>query len=595
MRLRLLLALVLALPALALFPATSHAGPPLDWDIPDGHFFTQTNARPLGTTTSGYAVTNELGIPFWDEFRARGGEFVLGYPVSHRFIFDGFVTQAFQKSVFQWRPDTQEVAFLNTFEALTDKGFDEFLVDRQIPRPFPPAPDEATLPFEEVAARHLGLLDQNEAIRNVYFSFPNPIDRFGLPVSLEDFPNVFVIRAQRAAFQFWKIDTPFAAAGEVTVVNGGDLAKEAGLWPGFALVPSRAPVEFVPGPGAIQSRNPDYSMNVFVFANPTTTQRDLQNVVDAAFNWQKSLFQWRLIEGAGKGAFDFSEADRVVRATNDAGLKLIARLDFAPAWARADGRTDGPPDNPQDFGDFVFALVDRYKLGSPFGRIHAVELWNEPNLAREWGGQMPNAGQYVQLLQAGYEGAKRADPNVTVLSAGLTPTATFSNEAVPDDVFLQQMYEAGAQPFFDVLAAHAAGYNAPPETSPEEAAANPAFGGQRVFTFRRVEDLRAIMEANGDASKQVWVTEFGWTSDPIHPEYSWFRQTEEQKGEFLVRAFQWALGNWPWMGVMTVWNLPDPSWGPEREEFWWSVADPNGTPRPAYIRLSEARRSGELP
>ncbi|MHB0870203.1 MAG: glycoside hydrolase 5 family protein [Chloroflexota bacterium] len=589
----LLFALAVALPLLALSPGTGFAEPPLDWDIPDGHFFTQTNARPSGTTTSGYAVTNDMGIPFRDEFQARGGEFVLGFPVTHRFILDGFVTQAFQKSVFQWRPETQQVVFLNTFETLTDQGFDDFLAARQIPRPLPPAPDLATLPFEEVAARHLGLLDQNEAIRAFYFSFPNPIDRFGLPVSLEDFPNVFVIRAQRAAFQFWKIDAPFARAGEVTVVNGGDLAKEAGLWPGFSVVPSRALLEFVPGP--LPNRRPDYGMNVFVFGFPDTTQRDLGKVVDANFNWQETLFQWRLIEGAGKGILDFSEADRVVRASNDAGLKIMARVDFAPAWSRADGRTDGPPDNPQDFGDFIFALVDRYKLGSPFGRIHAVELWNEPNLAREWGGQMPNAAQYVELLRAGFEGAKRADPNVTVLSAGLTPTATFSAEALPDTLYLQQMYEAGARDFFDVLGAHGAGYNAAPETSPEEAAANPTLGGNRVFTFRRVEELRGIMEANGDGGKQIWLTEFGWTADPIHPEFSWFRQTEEVKADYLVRAYLWALNNWPWIGVMAVWNLPSPDWGPEREEFWWSIANPDGTNRPAYERLSEARLTGQLP
>lgn len=47
--------------------------------------------------------------------------------------------------------------------------------------------------------------------------------------------------------------------------------------------------------------------------------------------------------------------------------------------------------------------------------------------------------------------------------------------------------------------------------SPEEAAANPAYGGHRVFTFRRTEDLRDIMVRNGDGGKQVWITEFGWT------------------------------------------------------------------------------------
>jgi hypothetical protein len=51
-----------------------------------------------------------------------------------------------------------------------------------------------------------------------------------------------------------------------------------------------------------------------------------------------------------------------------------------------------------------------------------------------------------------------------------------------------------------MLGAHAAGFAAPPEVSPDEAAANEElYGGERFFTFRRVEDIRRVMEANGDA------------------------------------------------------------------------------------------------
>ena len=49
--------------------------------------------------------------------------------------------------------------------------------------------------------------------------------------------------------------------------------------------------------------------------------------------------------------------------------------------------------------------------------------------------------------------------------------------------------------------------------SPEQVASDPSYGGHRFFTFRRVEDLRAVMVKNGDASKQIWLLEFGWTSD----------------------------------------------------------------------------------
>ena len=239
--------------------------------------------------------------------------------------------------------------------------------------------------------------------------------------------------------------------------------------------------------------------------------------------------------------------------------------------------------------------MDRYKTGSPFGRIHAVEIWNEPNLSREWGDKAPNPAGYVALLKAGYEGAKRADPAVTVMTAGLTPTGTWNNEAWPDDIFLQQMYDAGAKGYFDVLGAHGAGYKAPPSMSPEQVAADPSYRRPPLLHLPPGRGPAGGDGANGDSAKQVWLPEFGWTSDTIHPAYAWHAVTEEQKAAYIVEAYHWALGNWtPWIGVMTLWNLPDPTWNLEREEYWWAIANPDGTDRPG-LHEAEGGQGNGLP
>ncbi|HEX9016185.1 MAG TPA: hypothetical protein VF960_09350 [Chloroflexota bacterium] len=637
---RLRVLLVVAFTALALcIPASTAAAPGgdlppdqasgLDYDITNGHFYTQANGSPLGTAASGYGVTNDDGVMFWDAYKAFGGPYVVGYPVTGRFTYDGFTTQVMQKMVFQWRPEVKQVYFLNTFDALHDKGKDDWLLAyRQTPKPFETTPDIG-LSWDQVVRRHQTFLEQNQAIKARYFADSDPVAHYGLPVSYADEGNSFVIRAQRATFQFWKEDVPWAKAGTVTVANGGDLAKEAGLWPQSATVPltpggqpaatpTPAPVAPTPvataaptaapasvatiqlPPGVYRAKSPEYGMNIFIMGAQSTTARDLQKERDAGFDWQKTLFQWRQIEGAGKGQFDWSESDRVVAASNNAGIKTIARLDFQPAWSRADSATatynEGPPDNFNDYGDFVYAFVNRYKTGSPYGRVPAVELWNEPNLAREWGGKNPDPAEYVALLKVGYEAAKRADPNVTVVSAGLTPTETWNSDAWPDDLYLQRMYDAGARSYFDVLGAHGAGYKAPPEMSPDQVAADPTYGGHRFFCFRRIEDLRNVMVKNGDSAKQVWLLEFGWTSDAIHPAYAWHAVTEDQKADYIVRAYKWAQTNWsPWIGVMTLWNLPAPDWTTDREEYWWSIANADGSNRPAYTKLQQARQSGYLP
>ncbi len=213
----------------------------LDYDIPGGHFYTQTNGRAPGTHPSGYAVTNEGGIPFWDVYQRLGGPDVLGYPITRRFMLDGLPVQAFQKAVFQWNPETGQVQFLNTFDLLHDRGMDSWLlVYRQVPEPLDTGPDTG-LPWEKVVDRHLAFLDQSPPIKTRFLANDSWLLHYGLPVSYRDFGQLYVVRAQRAVFQLWKVDVPWAKKGEVTVANGGDLAKEAGLWPWEAVTPENPP------------------------------------------------------------------------------------------------------------------------------------------------------------------------------------------------------------------------------------------------------------------------------------------------------------------------------------------------------------------
>lgn len=317
--------------------------------------------------------------------------------------------------------------------------------------------------------------------------------------------------------------------------------------------------------------------------------RDLDMTHQMGFGWVKHNFPWRDIEGHAKGEYDWYRTDRIVEQVNEAGLKLLVRLDHQPLWsvrALPDEliRANQPPVDYQDFGDFCQMLAERYK-----GRIQAYQVWNEPNLSREWGDQPPNPAEYTALLKLCYEGIKAADPAAIVISAGLAPTGTQPPDAMPDADFLQGMYDAGAADYFDVLGLNAPGYKAPPETSPDEAEIEDnGWGNGRWFVFRHVEDMRAIMEANGDAAKQVALLEMGWmVRQEFHPTYTWHGVTEAEQADYLVGAYQWAQQHWqPWIGLMTTIYVADADWQPEQhEQYWWSIILPDGTPRPAYAAL----------
>jgi len=342
--------------------------------------------------------------------------------------------------------------------------------------------------------------------------------------------------------------------------------------------------------------SPEYGMQAFLWWRAETAHRDLGLIRDAGFTWVKQSFAWRDIEGTAKGHFDWSRADRIVQQVNEFGLDLIARVDRQPQWAGGGYPQNGPPNNYQDYADFLYAMASRYK-----GRIRAYQIWNEPNLnvagRSEWGGRPPNPAEYTALLKAAYQAIKQADPKAMVISAGLSPTSRWDDQAMPDVEFLKGMYAAGARPYFDVLGAHGAGYKVPPETDPAVVARDPALNNydpspeerKRIYCFRHVEDLRRVMVENGDGGKQIALLEFGWTSDTVHPEYAWFRVTEDQKGDYLVRAYKYARQNWsPWIGVMSLIYMPDPDWKQDKEEYWWAIIEPAYPElklRPAYVAL----------
>jgi hypothetical protein len=339
-------------------------------------------------------------------------------------------------------------------------------------------------------------------------------------------------------------------------------------------------------------------VHVFLWGAFNTTERDLRLAKDGGFTWVKQQFEWRNIEREGKGRFEWNEPDRIMKAIDDAGLKVVARVDGYPGWSRAVQvyPDDGPPDRMSDWSDYLTALATRYK-----GRIDAYEIWNEPNIIREWGGKTPDAGEYVEMMRVSYAAIKRVDPQAIVMTGALSPTTETSANARPDGTFLREMYAAGLQGNYDVLGVHAAGFKSAPETDPAVVAADPAATNndpsppelKRSYAFRHVEDLRQIMVESGDADKKVAILEMGWTSD-FRPtsDYRWHAVTEEQKADYLVRAFRYARANWPWAMLMTVIYIPDSRWQPEQEQVYWSITNLDGTPRDAYQALKRLFTTG---
>ncbi|MGI6208482.1 MAG: hypothetical protein ACOYEW_09735 [Anaerolineae bacterium] len=317
-------------------------------------------------------------------------------------------------------------------------------------------------------------------------------------------------------------------------------------------------------------------------------ERTLSMAAEAGLRWAKIQFSWAEIERDGKARrpedLDWEKFDHIVDLCERYGIRVIARLDRAPDWSRQDNSVPGrPPDNFEDYGDFVYAFADHYR-----GRVDYIQVWNEPNLWNEWGNRPVDPKGYVDLLRIAYTRAKEANPNVYILTAPLAITLGEAHpepgkwRAMSDIQFLEEMYQAGAKDYFDILSVNAFGMSYPPEDPPSRDKLN----------FSRVLLQRQIMEKYGDTEKAVWFNEFGWNAPPADmPDERavYGRVTEEQQADYALRAIEMARSSWPWAGVFSFWyfrQVGDIS--PDVADYYFRMVDVDFTPRRVFYSVKDA-------
>jgi polysaccharide biosynthesis protein PslG len=338
-----------------------------------------------------------------------------------------------------------------------------------------------------------------------------------------------------------------------------------------------------------------YGIHAFLWWNPTQRSFDLERVRQLRFGYVKQIIQWDDIQPDKDSVKDWAKLDSIVGEMEYRGLKLIARIGRAPYWTLRDkiNSSDEPPYDLTAIETWCHTLAERYK-----GRIAGYQVWNEPNLAREWNNQTPNPAAYVKLLAACYKGIKASDPAGIVISAPLAPTGNDDSNAMSDTRYLHSMFDNGFSNYYDVLGLNAPGYKSSPETPPDD----PSLNGNRWQVFRHVEDMREIQVGRGDGGKQIALLEVGWTTDTrktvndsngtaIPNPYLWHAVSEPQQADYLVRAYEYAGKNWqPFVGLMVTIYLPDRSWTKDNEEYWWAIADAGAyhksRNRQAYVDLA---------
>ncbi len=360
------------------------------------------------------------------------------------------------------------------------------------------------------------------------------------------------------------------------------------LRPRLNLAPD-APIRFV-------DVNP-FGVNVFLEqeAEPAKRERVVALAAAAGYHWLRQEFPWEDIEIHGKGDFEdrrhepyrsaWGKYDAIVDLAEQYDLELIVRLSNPPAWSRAQGNDVGayaPPDNVQDFADFVTAVVSRYR-----GRVRYYQLWNEPNIYPEWGNYPILPEAYVELLRAGAEAARAADPDAVIIAGALAATINLQPAAAPpanslsDLLFLQRMYDAGAAPYFDIMAVQGYGL----WSGPTDTRLHP-----RVLNISHHLFIRDLMVKNGDANKPIWISEMNWNAAPEGVEARYGRVTPAQQARYLPLAYDRVMNDWPWVGVANTWYLKraTDAWEQNGQpEAYFRLLAPDFTPQPVYTAMQE--------
>jgi hypothetical protein len=328
-------------------------------------------------------VTDEGGVPFRSEMERLGGVSVVGSPLTGRLLWEGFTVQVFQRAVFQWQPGCGCVAFANVFDRLHELGHDDWLLaHRQTPRHDPALGD---------AAARLALLDGRPAIRAAYAAGPgDPLRLYGLPTSrVEDMGNHYALRTQRAVFQEWKEDAPWARAGQVTVALGGAIAAELGVF-GSGAQPPRSPHPNPLPEGEGMKRSHDWRSAGFVSAVAgglyTGDCRPFPvvgaNVPNLPFRGTGATLEWLHRHGVRwlrVFATGHSPPTGMAPSDADAAARALGSL-MAEVEAFNAGRS------PSDALYVLVALTDYYPPGVP-GDRHALDhpiFRDSPVLPAPW-------------------------------------------------------------------------------------------------------------------------------------------------------------------------------------------------------------------
>jgi len=303
-----------------------------------------------------------------------------------------------------------------------------------------------------------------------------------------------------------------------------------------------------------------------------TFREETKSIEELGVGTIRLPLQWQLVR-IQNGKYDWSTVDRLLKVTQTKQIEVLftLRTNFpkeAQKHRRKRGAIEISPESldKKEWVRFVETLANRYREQ----RV-SYEIENEVNEETFWKGTLE---QYLELLKAGYDVIKKADPNAKVLPSAMRCGIVQNSQSGWVGEKAWKWHDGWLKPIFstkkfDVVNIHNYYF-------PSEITAN-------GLTFRSyLQHIHDLMKESGLGDRPIWITETGFVSLPAdaggrmddgsyEKQAIWLREAYQQAFEFGAERVYWSLlrdqkeAYFGSMGLEDAKGDPRPSWNAFRQ------------------------------
>ncbi|MCV7213030.1 cellulase family glycosylhydrolase [Mycolicibacterium canariasense] len=309
----------------------------------------------------------------------------------------------------------------------------------------------------------------------------------------------------------------------------------------------------------------------------------LQQMQDLGVENVRLLVPWAGVQpldpalGSPAGDPNWGALDLIVNAAHDKGMGILGVLNSTPWWATESTPINGQPADFNEFADFAKQVALRYGE-----KIGAYEVWNEPNAAFFWNPVDPV--DYTNMLKVTYTKLKEASAelgvDITVIGAVVGAGLTRGDLSMNPVDFVQAMYNAGANGYFDALSFHPYKY----DLKFSEGDTVPWYTDTPLY---QAQQLRALMDsylAPGQEQLKMWISEYGLPTNVV---------SEEQQRDYIVdflKYWQSFAGAGP-VFLYTTQDTANPGEDIYNDQAHFGLYNADGSPKAIALILKDLIKS----